>query len=239
MLDVALFTLDDHMAEKVCRALSFASAKVERLTWQARMSPAVMDKPRDLIVLHPTHLDRQQHTDFERIVQLPTPSIAIVTHQQVNDAVHLLDAGVDRFLVEPFDEQHFGAVVRALVRRRQGHVSSVTQYGQVSFDHGLKQLHIHGAAVDLTTREAQVVDVLLRRVGQIISKEEFVQEIDPDNIDLSSSAIEVYIHRLRKKISNDLLPIRNIKRCGYFLKRFTPPDTDNTHDTQPAASLAF
>ena len=224
MLDVALFTGDDQIAEKVRRALSFASAKVERLAWQPRMNSAVMDRPRDLIVLHPTHLDRQQRTDFERIVQLreATPSIAIVTDQQADDAVHLLDAGVDRFLVEPFDEQHFGAVVRALMRRRQGHVSSVTQYGGLSFDHGLKQLHVHGEAVDLTTREAQVMDVLLRRVGQIISKEEFVQDMDPDNMELSNSAIEVYIHRLRKKVSPEVLPIRNIKRCGYFLPRDKP-----------------
>jgi two-component system OmpR family response regulator len=224
MLDVALFTGDDQIAEKVRRALSFASAKVERLAWKPRMSGAVMDRPRDLIVLHPTHLDRQQRSDFERIVQLreATPSIAIVTDQQADDAVHLLDAGVDRFLVEPFDEQHFGAVVRALMRRRQGHVSSVTQYGGLSFDHVLKQLHVHGEAVDLTTREAQVMDVLLRRVGQIISKEEFVQDIDPDNMELNSSAIEVYIHRLRKKVSPEVLPIRNIKRCGYFLPRDKP-----------------
>ena len=224
MLDVALFTGDDQIAEKVRRALSFASAKVERLAWQPRINSAVMDRPRDLIVLHPTHLDRQQRSDFERIVQLreATPSIAIVTDQQADDAVHLLDAGVDRFLVEPFDEQHFGALVRALMRRRQGHVSSVTQYGGLSFDHGLKQLHVHGDAVDLTTREAQVMDVLLRRVGQIISKEEFVQDMDPDNMELNSSAIEVYIHRLRKKVSPEVLPIRNIKRCGYFLPRDKP-----------------
>lgn len=224
MLDVALFTGDDQIAEKVRRALSFASAKVERLAWQPRMNSAVIDRPRDLIVLHPTHLDRQQRSDFERIVQMreATPSIAIVTDPQADDAVHLLDAGVDRFLVEPFDEQHFGALVRALMRRRQGHVSSVTQYGGLSFDHGLKQLHVHGEAVDLTTREAQVMDVLLRRVGQIISKEEFVQDMDPDNMELNSSAIEVYIHRLRKKVSPEVLPIRNIKRCGYFLPRDKP-----------------
>ncbi len=224
MLDVALFTGDDQIAEKVQRALSFASAKVERLTWPPRMSSAVINRPRDLIVLHPAHLDRQQRTDFERIVQLreATPSIAIVTDQQANEALHLLDAGVDRFLVEPFDEQHFGAVVRALIRRRQGHVSSVTQYGDLRFDHRLKQLHVHGVAVELTAREAQVMDVLLRRVGQIISKEEFVQEIEPDNMELSSSAIEVYVHRLRKKVSTEVLPIRNIKRCGYFLPRDKP-----------------
>lgn len=64
------------------------------------------------------------------------------------------------------------------------------------------------------------MDVLLRRIGQIISKEDFVQDIDPDNMELNSSAIEVYIHRLRKKVSADVLPIRNIKRCGYFLPRY-------------------
>lgn len=222
MLDVALFTRDDHIVEKVQRALSFASAKVERLHWQPSMRGDVMTKPRDLIVLHPSQLDQQQRSDFERIVRLSdaTPSIAIVTGKDTQDAVHLLNAGVDRFLVEPFDEQHFGAVVRALVRRRQGHLSSVTQYGSLSFDHGLKQLQVDGREVDLTTREAQVMDVLLRRIGQIISKEEFVQDIEPDNMELNSSAIEVYIHRLRKKVSADVLPIRNIKRCGYFLPRY-------------------
>lgn len=224
MLDVALFTGDDQIAEKVRRALSFASAKVERMAWQPSMSNAAMDRPRDLIVLHPAHLNRQQRNDFERIVQLreATPSIAIVTDLQADDAVHLLDAGVDRFLVEPFDEQHFAALVRALMRRRQGHVSSVTQYGPLSFDHGRKQLQVHGVAVGLTTREAQVMDVLLRRVGQIISKEEFVQEMDPDNMELNSSAIEVYMHRIRKKVSADVLPVRSIKRCGYFLRKYNP-----------------
>ena len=222
MLDVALFTRDDQIAEKVQRALSFASARVERLHWQPSLRGDAMVKPRDLIVLHPSHLDPQQRSDFERLAQLSeaTPSIAIVTRQHAQDAVHLLNAGVDRFLVEPFDEQHFGALVRALMRRRQGHVSSVTQYGSLSFDHRLKQLQVNGAEVDLTTREAQVMDVLLRRIGHIISKEDFVQDIDPDNMDLNSAAIEVYIHRLRKKVSADVLPIRNIKRCGYFLPRY-------------------
>ena len=202
MLDVALFTRDDQIAEKVQRALSFASARVERLHWQPSLRGDAMVKPRDLIVLHPSHLDPQQRSDFECLAQLSEA------------------AGVDRFLVEPFDEQHFGALVRALMRRRQGHVSSVTQYGSLSFDHRLKQLQVNGAEVDLTTREAQVMDVLLRRIGHIISKEDFVQDIDPDNMDLNSAAIEVYIHRLRKKVSADVLPIRNIKRCGYFLPRY-------------------
>lgn len=90
MLDVALFTGDEQIAAKVQRALSFTSARVERMTWQSRLSSSVMARPRDLIVLHPKHLTR---------------------------------------------EQHFAALVRALMRRRQGHVASVTQYGPLIFDH--------------------------------------------------------------------------------------------------------
>lgn len=221
MLDVALFTEDDQIAEKVRRALSFAKANVERMHWQSGRSGLVTDKPRDLIVLHPAELESHARVDLERIVQLSetTPSIAIVPDQQADEAVQLLNAGVDRYLVEPFDEQHFGALARALIRRRQGHVSSVTQYGSLRFDHQRKRLQVHGMAVELTTREAQVMDVLLRRVGQIISKEEFVQDMDPDNMELNGAAIEVYIHRIRRKVSAEVLPIRNIKRCGYFLPR--------------------
>lgn len=225
MLDVALLTSDDRIAEKVRRALSFSRANVDRLSCPPCMRNVFIDKQCDLVVLHTSNLDCcHQCADLEYLGQLreATPTIAIVTDEQATKAFHLLDAGVDRFMVESFDEQHFGAVARALVRRRQGRVSSVSHYGHLCFDHDLKQLRVRGEVVELTTRESQVLDVLLRRIGQIISKEEFVQEIDPDNLDLNFSAVEVYIHRIRKKISSDVLPIRNIKRCGYYLRRFSP-----------------
>jgi DNA-binding response OmpR family regulator len=101
--------------------------------------------------------------------------------------------------------------------------ASVCHYGALSFNHATQQACVAGVVLDLTPREAQVLDILLKRVGQIIPKERLLQDIAPDNMAINTTAAEVYIHRLRKKISHDLLPVRNIKRCGYLLPRYVDP----------------
>ena len=115
------------------------------------------------------------------------------------------------------------AVARALTRRKQGMTASVSHYGELSFNHVTQPAHVLGVAVALTCREAQVLDILLKRVGQIIPQTRFIQDLALGNMDLNTTVAEVYIHRLRKKISHDILPIRNIKRCGYFLPRYVYP----------------
>jgi len=72
----------------------------------------------------------------------------------------------------------------------------------------------------LPIREAQILSLLLRKVGQIVPTEEFLAEIDPLSNRMSKSTIHAYIHRLRNRISSNILPIRNIKRSGYFLKKY-------------------
>ncbi len=233
MRQIVVMTHSEHVAHTVQRALAFANAHVVCAASWHDLEQWVTAT--DLLILHmqdpPDLLPPQIMVGLEsKRIQ---STIAIVPSRQPLWAVQLLDAGVDRYVMEPFDALHLAAVARALLRRRVGRVSSLTHYRSLSFDHERQQLLVHGLPVTLTTREAQVLGVLLRRVGQIISKEEFVQSIDPDNLDLSSDTIEVYIHRLRRKISHDVLPIRNIKRCGYFLKPDVPilkeSTDDNTH----------
>lgn len=232
MVHIALLTADQNLAAQVMRSLSFANAHVTQSLSLQDLD--VFSHPPDLTVVHaarePEYIAQEVAHRLNR--QQMQAAIAIVPQDQPGWAVQLLNAGVDRYVLESFDEAHLAAVARALLRRRFGRVSSLTHYRSLSFDHERRQLHVSGSPVMLTTREAQVLDVLLRRVGQIVSKEEFVQSIDPDNLDLNSDAIEVYIHRLRKKISSDVLPIRNIKRCGYFLKPDVTFIDEPTHDDQ-------
>jgi DNA-binding response OmpR family regulator len=75
--------------------------------------------------------------------------------------------------------------------------ASVCHYGALSFNHATQQACVAGVALDLTPREAQVLDILLKRVGQIIPKERFLQDIAPDDMAMNTTAAEVYIHRLR------------------------------------------
>ncbi|MGI9151413.1 MAG: response regulator transcription factor [Limnohabitans sp.] len=224
MLCVAVATADDVLAKKIARAMPQSEMRIVRLPSINPRAPSPASTDFDLIAMdYSNHrIDEVASSYLQRCLSKSTPSIAIVSDGHVDLAVQLLNAGVDRCLPVSFDEDHFRAVVRALTRRSQGLASSVSAYGALSFHHATKRTCIHGVEVELTARETQVLEVLLRRVGQLISKETFIEAMGPDSIDINSSAVEVYIYRLRKKIPHDVLPIRNIKRCGYYLRRFTP-----------------
>lgn len=230
MSHIALLTLDDQVALKVQRALACVNAQIKRTTTLQGLGG--MAQLSDLAILHLTDLPKLLMCDevLNPWHQTARATIAIVARTQWEWAVQLLNAGIDRCVTDPFDEAHLGAVARALLRRQNGRVSSLTQYRGLRFDHERHLLQVHGVAVTLTKREAQVLDVLLRKVGKIISKEDFVHSLQPENEAINSDAIEVYIHRLRKKISHDVLPIRNIKRCGYFLKPDIPLNFEFVHD---------
>ena len=224
MLRVAVATVDDGLAQKIARAMPQSDMRIVRLPSFKLNASAAATSGFDLIAMdYSNHrIDEVAALSVHRSLSNATPIIAIVSDRQVDLSVQLLNAGVDRCLPVSFDEDHFNAVVRALTRRRQGLVSSVSAYGALTFHHDTKRACIDGVEVGLTARETQVLEVLLKRVGQLIPKEAFIEAMGADGMDLSNSAVEVYIYRLRKKIPNEVLPIRNIKRCGYFLRRLTP-----------------
>jgi DNA-binding response OmpR family regulator len=224
MIEVALATSCESLVQKISDAFSSFQAVLSRYQSLSALPSALELKRFDLIVIHypKEGCGEEVLISFERNLPCSTPVIAITSDKHLEHSVQLLDSGIDRCLPESFDKSHFCAVVRALTRRSYGLISSVSQYGALRFSHETKQTWIHDKQIALTKREAQVLDILLRRVGQIISKVDIIEVLDFSNTDINTSAVEVYIHRLRKKIKSEYLPIRNIKRCGYFLRRFDP-----------------
>ncbi len=225
MLDVALFVQDDVLAHQLRHTLEGMGASVARYDVLSNDSMRGSSRHLDLMVVYltPTVMDLAITLTPEKCAAQRVASLALVPDQHMAFAPDVLDAGFDRCLPVSLDATIFCAQVRALTRRRQGMTASVCHYGALSFNHATQQACVSGVALDLTPREAQVLDILLKRVGQIIPKERFLQDIAPDNMAMNTTAAEVYIHRLRKKISHDLLPVRNIKRCGYLLPRYVDP----------------
>lgn len=243
MFDVALFVQDDVLAQRLRFTLEGMGAKVARYGALSNDSTLWRSYNFDLMVAHPTSTVMDLANTFmpKPCGALRAATLAVVPDLHMAFAPDLLDAGFDRCLPLSLDGAIFCAEVRALTRRSQGMAVSISHYGALSFNHATQCAYVSGVAVDLTAREAQVLDILLKRVGQIVSKDFFIQEIGPDNMALNSSAAEVYIHRLRKKINHDLLPVRNIKRCGYFLPRYMDPSDSNLYKStlsEPAVDLA-
>jgi DNA-binding response OmpR family regulator len=222
MFNVALFVQEEVLAHKLRCVLESMFARVERYEVFSQDSVPWLARTFDLMVVHATGpvMDLANAWVRDKLWAQPAASIALLPETHLAFAPVLLDAGFDRCLPVSLDGASLCAVARALTRRNQGMTASVCHYGALSFNHVTQQAHVLDIAVELTCREAQVLEALLKRVGQIISKARLIQDIAPDNMDLNTTAAEVYIHRLRKKISHDILPLRNIKRCGYFLPRY-------------------
>ena len=231
MFDIALVSCTADLVEKIKRALPHSNSRLtvfEDLSELRAMRSG--EKFELMVVQHPhANVDEAVCDSYRQLLPKHTPTIAIISDEHRECSVALLNLGIDRCLPRSFDESHFSAVVRALTRRNQGLMTSVSQYGPLSFNHATKRVSILEREVDLTMRETQVLEIFLKKVGQIIAKEDFIEAMNLDDINLNKSVVEVYVHRLRKKIRSELLPIRNIKRCGYFLRRYDALEEGKTY----------
>ena len=152
----------------------------------------------------------------------PLPVLLLTARDEVGDRVLGLDAGADDYLVKPFDMVELEARVRALLRRGRGAAGvAPVRLGRLTLrgDEGVPRLD--DAPLELSPREAGVLAVLLRRAGRVVGKPLVLQELasaDPSAMDLSDAAVEVMVHRLRRKLEGSGAEIRTVRGFGYLLR---------------------
>jgi two-component system, OmpR family, response regulator len=150
---------------------------------------------------------------------LKVPVIILTARDGVGDKVKGLDLGADDYLVKPFSLAELEARVRALIRRGQCGVNPVYSCGTMTFDSVGRRVEINGEVLDLTTRELSVLEALMSRIGWVVSKEQLLERLYSYAEEASGNAIEVYIHRLRKKIETAGVSIRTIRGLGYIIEK--------------------
>ena len=136
------------------------------------------------------------------------------------DRVKGLDLGADDYMVKPFELAELEARVRALTRRSAG-TSPTIQCGQLSYDQVGRVAQIGAQTLDLSAREVGLLEVLLTRMGRLVSKDQLVDHLCGWGEEVSHNAIEVYVHRLRKKLEPGGVKIATVRGLGYCLER--PP----------------
>ncbi len=147
------------------------------------------------------------------------PVLVITARDSVSDRVTGLDLGADDYLTKPFDLAEFEARVRALVRRGQGTYSSQVTVGPLKLDLNARHALLGNSALDLSPRELGVLEMLMLRAGHVVSKGQLADKLSSWDDGIGPNAIEVYIHRLRKKLENSPITIRTIRGLGYLMEK--------------------
>ena len=146
------------------------------------------------------------------------PVLVLTVKSHIEDRVHGLDAGADDYLPKPYALAELEARIRALGRRSQGAVRNEATVGSLGFESVGRQFRVSGTVLDLTPRERAVLELLITRAGTPVSKQVLSDRIVDLDGAVSIEAIEVYIHRLRRKIEGSGAGIRTLRGLGYMLE---------------------
>lgn len=163
------------------------------------------------------------------------PVLILTARDGVDDRVRGLNAGADDYLTKPFNMQELQARLQAMLRRARqpaftqpstAAVSLPTALGPLVLDHTARAAALNGTPLDLTQREWELLELLVQRCGEVVTRDDVLAawragppEPGQTAAPLNSNALEVYVHRLRKKLDASPLSIRNIRGLGYMLNR--------------------
>lgn len=147
-----------------------------------------------------------------------TPVLILTARDALEDRVRGLDLGADDYLAKPFKLEELEARVRALIRRAQLGSNAPLVCGQLQLDTAGHRAQHADRPLELSARELGVLEVLMLSQGRVVSKEQIMEALCNWDSDLGDNAIEVYIHRLRKKLDATGTRIRTIRGLGYLLE---------------------
>jgi len=149
------------------------------------------------------------------------PVLVLTAHDSVSDRVRGLDAGADDYLAKPFEVAELQARVRALMRRGASGGSALIRHGRLCYDQVGRAADLDGERLDLSARELNLLEVFLQRPGRPVHKDHLVRHLCGWGEEVSTNAIEVYVHRLRRKLEPAGVKISTVRGVGYCLEAAT------------------
>ncbi|HLG53612.1 MAG TPA: response regulator transcription factor [Steroidobacteraceae bacterium] len=149
------------------------------------------------------------------------PVLILTARDSWQEKVSGLDAGADDYVTKPFRFEEVLARVQALLRRSAGWSQPLLKSGLVELDTRGQEVRVAGAPVDLTAFEYRLLEYLMLRAGEVISKTELTEKLYEQDFERDSNTIEVFIGRLRRKLDPDgtRQPIETLRGRGYRIAR--------------------
>ena len=157
-----------------------------------------------------------------RAAGIATPILILTARDQLPDRIRGLDGGADDYVVKPVDLHELAARLRALVRRAHGQPQELLQVDGLVLDPAGRTAQLDGEAVNLSTREFDLLQTLMLNAGRVLSRDWIEEHLYSWSGEVDSNAVEVHIHYLRRKIGAKR--ITTIRGVGYTMVRERSPD---------------
>jgi DNA-binding response OmpR family regulator len=147
--------------------------------------------------------------------------LMLTARDTIGDRVAGLDAGADDYLVKPFAFEELSARIRALGRRGgpgQRRAEPRLRVGPIELDETLRQVTVQGLAVDLSPREFSLLECFLRHPGQVMSRDQLLDQAWPFGVVVTPNAVDAYIHYLRDKLGEAGRLVETVRGVGYRMR---------------------
>jgi two-component system response regulator QseB len=218
-LHIILVEDDAQLGDAIRRALERLAYTISWFRDGNEALLALRDQDADLVLLDlglPGRDGMEVLTEARRL-RVTTPVIVMSARDALDSRIRVLDAGADDYLVKPFHLDELAARIRSLARRARGEAVNRLEAGALSLDLGTFDVTWHGTKVDLTRREFALLQVLMERAGRIVRRESLENSLYGPDSAMSSSALEVLVHALRRKLSHGA--IQTVRGFGYMVPR--------------------
>ncbi|PNG13219.1 response regulator [Stutzerimonas stutzeri] len=217
-----ILLVEDHpqLAESVAQALRAAGWTLDLLNdgVAADLALATEDYALAILDVGLPRLDGFQVLARLRERGKTLPVLMLTARGEVTDRVHGLNLGADDYLAKPFELSELEARVKALLRRSVAGGERQQSCGALVYDLDARRFSLDRQPLTLTSREQAVLEALIARPGRVMSKGQLAAQVFGLDEDASADAIEIYIHRLRKKLEGSAVRIVTFRGLGYLLE---------------------
>ena len=217
---VLLVEDDSGLADGVLRGLKQTGYAADWIADGEEADGVLATQAYDLVILDLTlpKLDGLEVLRRLRARADRTPVLVLSARGGLEQRVRGLDHGADDYLTKPFELSELEARVRALLRRGQGGGSPDIVHGALTLDTVGRRVTLGGEPLELPRRELSLLEILLANIGRVVSKEQIANQLFGFDEPAGPNAIELYIHRLRRRLGPADISIRTVRGLGYMLE---------------------
>ncbi|MGN6527299.1 MAG: response regulator [Burkholderiaceae bacterium] len=147
-----------------------------------------------------------------------TPVMILTANNTISSRVSELDHGADDYVAKPFEVEELEARIRVLLRRSSNVANPLLECGSLRYDTNSREFSLAGEPLALPRREHAILESLIMRSGTTLSKQALCQRMETLDVDVSPEAVEVYVHRVRRKLENADVAIVTLRGLGYLLR---------------------